>query len=71
MKYRSLLFNLKDGSNPELRARVLMGDIPPAKLVRMSSENLASRVRLCLSCHVIMTRRLKMARSYSHVMRMQ
>ena len=45
MKYRSLLFNLKDGSNPELRARVLMGDIPPAKLVRMSTENLASRVR--------------------------
>ena len=45
MKYRSLLFNLKDASNPELRARVLMGDIPPAKLVRMSSEQLASRVR--------------------------
>ena len=45
MKYRSLLFNLKDLSNPELRARVLMGDIPPAKLVRMSSEQLASRVR--------------------------
>ena len=43
-KYRSLLFNLKDAHNPELRARVLMGDIPPAKLVRMTSEQLASRV---------------------------
>lgn len=68
MKYRSLLFNLKDASNPELRARVLMGDIPPAKLVRMSSENLASRVRLCLSRHLIVTRCLTVAWSDSHVM---
>ena len=44
-KYRTLLFNLKDAHNPELRARVLMGDIPPAKLVRMTSEQLASKVR--------------------------
>ena len=43
-KYRTLLFNLKDAHNPELRARVLMGDIPPAKLVRMTSEQLASKV---------------------------
>jgi len=47
-KYRTLLFNLKDAHNPELRARVLMGDIPPAKLVRMTSEQLASKVRAML-----------------------
>ena len=51
-KYRTLLFNLKDAHNPELRARVLMGDIPPAKLVRMTSEQLASKVRaLSLDSH--------------------
>ena len=43
-KFRTLVFNLKDSHNPELRARVLMGDIPPAKLVRMTSEQLASKV---------------------------
>ena len=32
-KFRSLVFNLKDAANPELRARVLAGEIPADKLV--------------------------------------
>lgn len=42
-KARSLLFNLKDKSNPELRARVFSGEITPADLCRMSAEQLASK----------------------------
>ncbi|KAG0560169.1 hypothetical protein KC19_10G159200 [Ceratodon purpureus] len=42
-KARSLLFNLKDKSNPELRARVFSGEISPADLCRMSGEQLASK----------------------------
>ncbi|KAI4376329.1 hypothetical protein MLD38_014106 [Melastoma candidum] len=42
-KGRSLLFNLKDRSNPELRERVLSGEIPPDKLCSMSAEELASK----------------------------
>jgi Transcription factor S-II (TFIIS), central domain len=42
-KGRSLLFNLKDPSNPELRVRVLSGDIKPEKLCLMSTEELASK----------------------------
>ncbi|XP_071723495.1 uncharacterized protein [Rutidosis leptorrhynchoides] len=42
-KGRSLLFNLKDRSNPELRERVMSGDIPPDRLCAMSAEELASK----------------------------
>ncbi|KAL3686709.1 hypothetical protein R1sor_013018 [Riccia sorocarpa] len=42
-KARSLLFNLKDKSNPELRARVFSGEIAPQILVRMTGEQLASK----------------------------
>jgi hypothetical protein len=42
-KFRSLLFNLKDPINPELRARVLTGEVPPARLARMEPHELASR----------------------------
>nr|XP_010915021.1 uncharacterized protein LOC105040260 [Elaeis guineensis]XP_010915022.1 uncharacterized protein LOC105040260 [Elaeis guineensis]XP_029118958.1 uncharacterized protein LOC105040260 [Elaeis guineensis] len=41
-KGRSLLFNLKDRSNPELRERVLSGDIAPERLCAMTAEELAS-----------------------------
>lgn len=41
-KGRSLLFNLKDRNNPELRERVLAGKIPPEKLCSMTAEELAS-----------------------------
>ncbi|XP_072964284.1 uncharacterized protein [Typha angustifolia] len=42
-KARSLLFNLKDRSNPELRERVLSGDIAPQRLCTMTAEDLASK----------------------------
>ncbi|WIA30738.1 hypothetical protein OEZ86_000805 [Tetradesmus obliquus] len=41
-KVRSLSFNFKDPSNPDLRARVLQGQIDPQELVDMSPEELAS-----------------------------
>lgn len=42
-KARTLAFNLKDPTNPDLRAHVLAGDIPPATLVTMSAADLASK----------------------------
>ncbi|KAK7311848.1 hypothetical protein RJT34_10257 [Clitoria ternatea] len=42
-KGRSLLFNLKDRNNPELRERVTFGEIPPEQLCSMSAEELASK----------------------------
>lgn len=42
-KGRSLLFNLKDKSNPVLRGRVLSGDITPKRLCSMTTEELASK----------------------------
>ena len=43
-KYRSLIFNLRDKANPDLRRRVLTGDIPADKLVTFSHNELASKV---------------------------
>lgn len=42
-KGRSLLFNLKDRNNPELRERVMSGDILPDRLCSMTAEELASK----------------------------
>ncbi|KAH7433155.1 hypothetical protein KP509_07G056700 [Ceratopteris richardii] len=42
-KARSLLFNLKDRLNPELRLRVLAGEITPENLCSMTAEQLASK----------------------------
>lgn len=42
-KARSLLFNLKDRSNPDLRTRVLSGEISPQNLCTMNAEQLASK----------------------------
>ncbi|KAJ8365015.1 hypothetical protein SKAU_G00138460 [Synaphobranchus kaupii] len=42
-KYRSLMFNLKDGKNNVLFKRVLQGEISPENLIRMSPEELASK----------------------------
>ncbi|CAN6442123.1 unnamed protein product [Victoria cruziana] len=39
---RSLLFNLKDRNNPELRERVMSGEIAPNRLCAMTAEELAS-----------------------------
>ncbi|CAH8281552.1 unnamed protein product [Eruca vesicaria subsp. sativa] len=42
-KGRSLLFNLKDKNNPELRERVMSGAISPERLCSMTAEELASK----------------------------
>ncbi|XP_044471133.1 uncharacterized protein LOC123200089 [Mangifera indica] len=42
-KGRSLLFNIKDPSNPDLRERVMSGEISPERLCGMSPEELASK----------------------------
>ena len=44
-KMRSLFINLKNKSNPQLRERVLSGEITPDKLVMMSTEDLKSDTR--------------------------
>lgn len=41
-KFRSLIFNLGDPKNQGLVRNVLTGEIPPAKLVRMSPDEMAS-----------------------------
>ncbi|GFT01820.1 PHD finger protein 3 [Nephila pilipes] len=41
-KYRSLMFNIKDPRNQGLFRKILKGNIPPDRLVRMSPEELAS-----------------------------
>ncbi|XP_065849700.1 uncharacterized protein [Euphorbia lathyris] len=42
-KGRSLLFNLKDRNNPDLREKVMSGDIAPDRLCAMTAEELASK----------------------------
>jgi len=43
--YRSIVFNLKDPQNPDLRARVLARELGPAALATAPPEALASRER--------------------------
>lgn len=40
-KMRSLIMNLRNKKNPELRTRVVQGDIEPARFVAMTNEELA------------------------------
>jgi len=42
-KARSLMFNLKDAHNPQLRARVLADDLKPQRFVMMSPAELANK----------------------------
>jgi transcription elongation factor S-II len=44
-KYRSIMFNLKDPNNPDLRRRVLLGEIAPQELLTLSVEDMASDQR--------------------------
>lgn len=44
-KIRSIMFNLKDGKNPDFRRRVLLGEIQAEQLVCMSVEDMASDQR--------------------------
>jgi transcription elongation factor S-II len=41
-KYMQLSFNLKDPKNPDLRRKVVLGEITPAELISASPEELAS-----------------------------
>ena len=41
---RSIQFNLADKSNPDFRAKVLRGDLEPAKLMTMHTQEMASEV---------------------------
>lgn len=43
LKFRTLFFNLKDSNNEELRQRVVLGELSPARLVGMSNDELASQ----------------------------
>ena len=44
-KYRSIMFNLKYGSNMDSRRRVLLRDIEPKKLIIMISEKMVTDER--------------------------
>lgn len=44
-KYRSLMFNMKDQKNPDLRRKVLLGQVKPERLLEMSPEEMASDQR--------------------------
>ncbi|KFK44015.1 hypothetical protein AALP_AA1G204000 [Arabis alpina] len=41
-KYRSILFNMGDSNNPDLRRKVLIGDINGDRLVTMKKEEMGS-----------------------------
>ncbi|XP_010253039.1 PREDICTED: transcription elongation factor TFIIS [Nelumbo nucifera] len=41
-KYRSIMFNIKDTNNPDLRRRVLLGEVKPERLLVMTAEEMAS-----------------------------
>nr|VDD63672.1 unnamed protein product [Brassica oleracea] len=41
-KYRSILFNMGDSSNPDLRRKVMFGEISGERLVTMEKEEMAS-----------------------------
>ncbi|KAL9312778.1 hypothetical protein ACSQ67_018230 [Phaseolus vulgaris] len=45
VKYRSLMFNLKDSNNPDFRRKVLLGVVEPEQLINMSSAEMASEQR--------------------------
>ncbi|CAH2058809.1 unnamed protein product, partial [Thlaspi arvense] len=45
VKYRSIMFNLRDSNNPDLRRRVLAGEVSPEKLITLSAEEMASDKR--------------------------
>lgn len=45
LKYRSIMFNIRDEKNPDLRKRVLLGEVTPERLVTMSPEEMASDER--------------------------
>ncbi|MBA0764494.1 hypothetical protein Gotri_013843, partial [Gossypium trilobum] len=45
IKYRSIMFNMKDPKNPDLRRKVLLGEVNPERLITMTPEEMASEQR--------------------------
>ncbi|KAI6670250.1 hypothetical protein NL676_005135 [Syzygium grande] len=45
VKYRSLMFNIKDPNNPDFRRKVLLGHVKPERLLNMTTEEMASDER--------------------------
>ncbi|KAF8041744.1 hypothetical protein BT93_A0371 [Corymbia citriodora subsp. variegata] len=44
-KYRSIMFNIKDPNNPDLRRKVLLGEVKPERLITMTPDEMASDQR--------------------------
>ncbi|XP_048231392.1 transcription elongation factor TFIIS [Ricinus communis] len=45
IKYRSLIFNIRDAKNPDFRRKVLLGQVKPERIAELSSEEMASDER--------------------------
>ncbi|KAK5841337.1 hypothetical protein PVK06_010247 [Gossypium arboreum] len=45
IKYRSIMFNMKDPKNPDFRRKVLVGEVNPERLITMTPEEMASEQR--------------------------
>lgn len=45
VKYRSIIFNIGDSSNPDFRRKVLLGRVKPEKVLEMKPEEMASHER--------------------------
>ncbi|KAK6145710.1 hypothetical protein DH2020_022530 [Rehmannia glutinosa] len=45
VKYRSILFNIKDSNNPDFRRKVLLGDIEPHAVLDLTAEEMAAARR--------------------------
>ncbi|CAN6659508.1 hypothetical protein TRVA0_031S01398 [Trichomonascus vanleenenianus] len=51
-KFRSLSFNLKDEKNPDLRLRIVTGQLTPEKIVTLSSEEMLNPELQKYACEV-------------------
>lgn len=45
VKYRSIIFNIGDSSNPDFRRKVLLGHVKPEEVLEMKPEEMASHER--------------------------
>nr|GFC98141.1 transcription elongation factor TFIIS-like [Tanacetum cinerariifolium] len=45
LKYRSIMFNIKDAKNPDFRRKVLLGYVKPERILELTPEEMASTER--------------------------
>ncbi|MCO5594288.1 hypothetical protein L7F22_048317 [Adiantum nelumboides] len=45
MKYRSIIFNIKDANNPDFRRKILLGDLNPGEIINLTPDQMASDQR--------------------------